>query len=138
MYFLVFTFGRYIYFPLVELLFITGCPMFVRIILLCVTIFHLFSGILYGFLIFSYYFRIVCSSYMLFFINFKMLCIFTCCCLSILLFCAFEKMARMDNDSDYIGLIDPVDLVSISSVVHPECSVVGVPCHPDSVCFPYR
>ena len=42
----------------------------------------------------------------------------------------------MDNDSDYIDLSDPVDPVSISSIVHPECSVVDVLCHPDSVWFP--
>ena len=137
LYFLVFTFGRYIFFSLVEFLCITGCSMFVRIMLLCVNIFHVFSGILYAFFIFSYCFRIVCSYCMLFFINFKMLCIFICCCLSVLLFVHFfhffflilakiGKMARMGNNSDYIDLSDPVDSVSISSVVHSECSVVGV------------
>ena len=72
---------------------------------------------------------------------------FLCCCLSVILFCAFlaqfflsftkiEKMARMNNASDYIDLSDPVYSVFISSVVHPECSVVGVPFHPDSIWFP--
>ena len=45
-------------------------------------------------------------------------------------------MARTDHDSDCIDLTDPVDSLSISSVVHPECSVVGVPFHPDSIWFP--
>ena len=43
---------------------------------------------------------------------------------------------KMNNDSDYIDLSDPVDSFFISSVVHPEYSVVGVSQNPDSVWFP--
>ena len=39
----------------------------------------------------------------------------------------------MNNDSENIDLSDPVDSFAISSVVHPECSVVGISCNPDSV-----
>ena len=42
----------------------------------------------------------------------------------------------MNNDSDYIDLSDPVDSFFISSIVHPEYSVVGVSQNPDSVWFP--
>ena len=45
-------------------------------------------------------------------------------------------MVRMNNDSDYIDLSDPVDSFSISSVVHLECSVVGGSQNRDSVSFP--
>ena len=40
-----------------------------------------------------------------------------------------EKMARMKKDSNYFDLIDPVGIVSASSIVHPECSVVGMSHH---------
>ena len=42
-------------------------------------------------------------------------------------------MDRMNNDYENIELGDPVDSFSISSVIHPECSDVGVSCDPDSV-----
>ena len=45
-------------------------------------------------------------------------------------------MDRMNNDYGSIELSDPVDSFSISSVVHPKCSVVGVSCDPDSVWIP--
>ena len=45
-------------------------------------------------------------------------------------------MDRLNNDSDNIDLSDPVDSFSISSIVHPECSVVGVFCNPDYVWIP--
>ena len=45
-------------------------------------------------------------------------------------------MDRMNNDYENIELSDPVDSFSISSVVHPECSDVGVSCDPDSVWIP--
>ena len=47
-----------------------------------------------------------------------------------------DRMDRMNNDSENIELSDPVDSFSISSVVHPEWSVVGVSCDPDSVWIP--
>ena len=53
----------------------------------------------------------------------------------LMFFAKIEKMAGMNNASDYIDLSEPVYSVFISSVVHTECSVVGVPCHPDSVWF---
>ena len=42
----------------------------------------------------------------------------------------------MNNDYEIIELSDPVDSFSILSIVHPECSVVGVSCYPDSVWIP--
>ena len=39
----------------------------------------------------------------------------------------------MNNDYENIELSGPVDAFSISSVVRPECSDVGVSCYPDSV-----
>ena len=42
-----------------------------------------------------------------------------------------DRMDRMNNDSENIELSDPVDSFSISSVVHPECSLVGVSYDPD-------
>ena len=42
----------------------------------------------------------------------------------------------MNNDPNYIDLIDPVDSFSISSVLHPECSVVGVSQNSDFIWFP--
>ena len=62
-----------------------------------------------------------------------LLCIF---CTIFLFFAKIEKMAPMNNDSDQIDFSDPVDPVFVSSVVHPECSVVDLLCHPDSVWFP--
>ena len=35
----------------------------------------------------------------------------------------------MKKDSNYFDLIDPVGIVSASSIVHPECSVVGISHH---------
>ena len=48
--------------------------------------------------------------------RFYFLCIF---CTIFLFFAKIDKMARIDNDSDYIDLSEPVDLVSISFVVYP-------------------
>ena len=45
-------------------------------------------------------------------------------------------MNRMNNEYENIELSDPVDSFSISSIVHPGCSVVGVSCDPDSVRIP--
>ena len=39
----------------------------------------------------------------------------------------------MNNGYENIELSDPVNSFSILFVVHPECSVVGVSCDPDSV-----
>ena len=66
-------------------------------------------------------------------IGYTFLCIF---CTIFLFFAKIEKIARMDNDYDYIDLSDPVDSASISSIVHREYYVVGVHCHPNSVWFP--
>ena len=40
-----------------------------------------------------------------------------------------ERMARTKEDSNYCGLIDPIDIDSTSSIVYPECSVVGISRH---------
>ena len=45
-------------------------------------------------------------------------------------------MNRMVNEYENIELSDPVDSFSISSLVNPECSDVGVSCDPDSVWIP--
>ena len=42
----------------------------------------------------------------------------------------------MDNEYGNIELSDPVDSFSISSIVNPDCSDVGVSCDPDSVWIP--
>ena len=42
----------------------------------------------------------------------------------------------MNNEYENIELSDPVDSFSISSVVNPERSDVGVSCDPDSVWIP--
>ena len=42
-------------------------------------------------------------------------------------------MGRKNNDSENIELSDPVDSFFISSIVHSECSAVGVSCDPDSI-----
>ena len=73
------------------------------------------------------------------------LCIFVRYCISVV-FCnvhsfstfsfivEIEKMARMFGNSNYVDLSDPIDSVSISSIVHPECSFVGVSSQP-GVCW---
>ena len=45
-------------------------------------------------------------------------------------------MDPMNNDSENIELRDPVNSFSISSIVHPECSIIGVSCYPDSCWIP--
>ena len=42
----------------------------------------------------------------------------------------------MENEYGNIELSDPVDSFSISSIVNPDCSDVGVSCDPDSVWIP--
>ena len=42
----------------------------------------------------------------------------------------------MDNEYGNIELSDPVDSFSISSIVNPDFSDVGVSCDPDSVWIP--
>ena len=43
-------------------------------------------------------------------------------------------MARMFGNSNYIDLRDPINSISVSSVVHPKCSFVGVSSQP-GVCW---
>ena len=45
-------------------------------------------------------------------------------------------MSQMNNEYENIELSDPADSFSISSVVNPECSDVGVFCDPNSVWIP--
>ena len=45
-------------------------------------------------------------------------------------------MSQMENVNKNIELSDPVDSFSLSSIVNPDCSDVGVSCDPDSVWIP--
>ena len=45
-------------------------------------------------------------------------------------------MSRKENEYGNIELSDPVDSFSLSSIVNPDCSNVGVSCDPDSVWIP--
>ena len=138
LYFLVFTFGRYIFFS------VGWVPLYYWLFYVCTNYAALcqyFSRLLRNFVCFFLFSRIV-----------SVLFVHTVCCSSLILRCCvflyvvayrfyffvhffhffflilakIGKMARMGNNSDYIDLSDPVDSVSISSVVYPECSVVGV------------
>ena len=45
-------------------------------------------------------------------------------------------MSQMENVNRNIELSDPVDLLSLSSIVNPDYSDVGISCDPDSVWIP--
>ena len=93
--------------------------------------------------------------YVLFLVAFDPLSEFVYCCtlshigcvfyhafiFNFLIYCEFEKIARMFGNSNYIDLSGPTDSVSVSSVVNPECSFVGMSSQlgvcwiPSIICF---
>ena len=100
----------------------------------CVSLFFMSSP---GCCVFcSYCFHIVYTGCMMLRSSYMLLRMVVCCCVLAVSCCVFlaifwfcekiEKMARMEEGSNYFDLIDSVDIVSTSSIVHPKCYVVGV------------